>query len=78
MSVQRRRRRLAVKIHYRRRLSDPQWAAVRDYYQRANREDTLTFRALAVHFRISIRSIQRKSSSQGGWSLRATPDRPAW
>jgi hypothetical protein len=61
----------------RRRLTAQDWAELRRHYQtvRAQR-DSMTFRELAVRFVVSPFAIQRRSSKDGGWSLRATPERP--
>jgi len=61
----------------RRRLTAQAWAELRRHYQtvRAQR-DSMTFRELALRFLVSPFAIQRRSSKDGGWSLRATPEQP--
>jgi hypothetical protein len=58
-----------------RRLTEQEWIDAKRYYQVANRTEPFTFWELALHFKVSPRAIQARSSRDGGWSLRATTDR---
>ncbi len=74
---------LAKKASYRRKqfrnvwghrqVSEQEWRSVRDFYQSTRAMgNAVTFRQLAARFMVSPRRIQRRSSKDGGWALRAT------
>ena len=55
-----------------RQLTEQEWADARRFYQVANRTEPYTFWELALHFGVSPRAIQARSSRDGGWALRTT------
>lgn len=77
--LRRKRRKWAERLRahpYWRRLTEQEWADVKRFYQVANRTEPYTFWELALQHTVSPRAIQRRSSKDGGWSLRATPEQP--
>jgi hypothetical protein len=54
------------------RLTEQDWVNIRRFYETTKAMgDSITFRALSARFRISQRAIQRRSSAEGGWAMRA-------
>jgi hypothetical protein len=70
------RRRQHRNVWGQRRVSEAEWADVKHHYQvERAMGNSCTFKQLAARFMISPRRIQRRSSRDGGWSLRFTPER---
>ena len=56
-------------------VSEQEWQDIRDFYQQTRAMgSSLTFKELGARFRVSPRRIQRRSSKDGGWSRRYTPE----
>jgi hypothetical protein len=76
LAKQRQRRRRQWKGKYPwRHVSEREWSDIRRFYEQVKAMgESCTFKELAVRFLISPSRIQRRSSADGGWAMRATPE----